>query len=64
MKIIDPFDLKQLARVGIAKYDPKKMEWKFNGIKFLICIESIKFDLVKNFWYNIYRKEKGTKYFF
>ena len=21
MKLIDPFDLKQLARVGIAKYD-------------------------------------------
>ena len=32
MKLIDPFDLKQLARVGIAKYDPRKMEWKFNDI--------------------------------
>lgn len=32
MKLIDPFDLKQLARVGIAKYDPRKMEWKFNEI--------------------------------
>ena len=32
MKIIHPFDLKQLARVGIAKYDPRKMEWKFNEI--------------------------------
>ena len=45
MKLIDPFDLKQLARVGIAKYDPKKMEWKFNEI----------------LWhkiFNIYRKQK------
>ena len=35
---------------------------KYFGIKFLISIESLKFDLVKNFWYYIYRKEKdGTK---
>ena len=32
MKLIDPFDLKQLARGGIAKYDARKMEWKFNEI--------------------------------
>ena len=32
MKLIDPFDLRQLARVGIAKYDARKMEWKFNEI--------------------------------
>ena len=32
MKLIDPFDLKQLERVGIAKYDPRKMEWKLNDI--------------------------------
>lgn len=39
MKIIDPFDLRQLSRIGVANLNVKFLTWTINGIK----------------WYKLYR---------